>query len=362
MKAFFAVFILTVFQQLSYGQNKIENVVLITLDGARNQEVFGGLDLEILQSVEKKPTETEVYKRYFAETPGQRRRKLMPFFWNELMTKYGSIAGNRQHNSTVQTTNQMFFSYPGYSEILTGEAHDDVISSNGFGQNPYPSFLDFLQKKMKLGFNEVVSFASWDVMNRIATNKPDSFLINAGYEEYRSPNNMINSLSEKQFLTLSPWSSVRHDFYTFNLALEHIKEFRPRVIHLGLGETDDWAHDKNYERVLDSLNLSDTYIREFWDFLQSDSQYRDKTAIIIVVDHGRGNSPEDWYSHGQSIAEAQFIWMAFISPNLKIRGEWRNSLTIYQNQIAATLCKFLDFDYSEQNPRAGKPISAIFNK
>jgi hypothetical protein len=52
--------------------------------------------------------------------------------------------------------------------------------------------------------------------------------------------------------------------------------------------------------------------------------------------------------------------MAFISPGVPWRGEWRTPSTIYQNQIAATLCRFLNIDYSENNPNAGKPIAGLF--
>lgn len=361
LKSSFVVLILFFFQIGAFAQNKTNNIIIITLDGARTQEIFGGLDLEILKSVSKTPEKTRVYQQFQAETPQARREKLMPFLWGTLMKNYGSIAGNRELGSNVQTTNKMFFSYPGYSEILTGEAHDDVINSNGFGQNPFPSVLDFLQKKLKLDFNQVADFSSWDVMNRIATSKPESFLVNAGYEDYKTSNPAIDAISKAQFQTLTPWDSVRHDYYTHKLALTHLKNFHPRVVHIGFGETDDWAHDKNYERVLDALKLMDDYFRELWDFLQSDAQYRDKTTIIVTVDHGRGKTDKDWHTHGEEVPEAQHIWMAFISPDVKLRGEWQKSETIYQNQIAATACRFLNLDYSEQNPKAGKPIAKVFN-
>lgn len=344
----------------TFSQGKTKNVILITLDGARNQEIFGGLDLEILKSVNKNAEKSDTYKRFWAETPIQRREKLMPFFWQTLMKNHGSIAGNRSLKSLVETTNKMFFSYPGYSEILTGQAHDDVINSNDFGQNPFPSFLDFLQAKMKLNFNQVADFSSWDVMNRIATSKPNSFLINAGYEEYKSANKEIALLSKTQFETLSPWGTVRHDYYTIKLALAQMKSYHPRVLHIGLGETDDWAHNKNYARVLDALSLTDNFIKEIWDFVQSDPQYRNSTTIILTTDHGRGSTTKDWQNHGEDVPEAKYIWMAFISPEVDLRGEWQNTETIYQNQVAATLCRFLKFDYSEQNPNAGKPIGKLF--
>jgi hypothetical protein len=48
--------------------------------------------------------------------------------------------------------------------------------------------------------------------------------------------------------------------------------------------------------------------------------------------------------------------MAFISPDSQLRGEWRDTEPVYQNQLAATLCNLLNLDYAENNPSAGKPI------
>ena len=108
-------------------------VILITLDGARTEEIFGGLDLDVFKSTlreKQRPEDQPLYMRYWAETPEGRREKLMPFFWGTLMRQHGSVAGNRRVGSAVTLTNTHRFSYPGYSEILLGEAHDAVIKSN----------------------------------------------------------------------------------------------------------------------------------------------------------------------------------------------------------------------------------------
>jgi hypothetical protein len=63
------------------AQRKTEKVILITLDGARTQEIFGGFDAELYRKIEKNATEKDVYKKFNAETAEQRREKLMPFFW-----------------------------------------------------------------------------------------------------------------------------------------------------------------------------------------------------------------------------------------------------------------------------------------
>ena len=53
----------------------------------------------------------------------------MPFFWGTL-ARQGVVLGNVTKGSSVQVTNAYRVSYPGYSEILTGRAQDDVIRGN----------------------------------------------------------------------------------------------------------------------------------------------------------------------------------------------------------------------------------------
>jgi hypothetical protein len=349
------------------GQTKTENVILITLDGARTQELFGGLDLDILKEKTRrgKVEDSALYKKYWAATPEERRMKLLPFFWGTLMKEHGSVAGNRSLNSAVMTTNKMWFSYPGYSEILTGQAHDDVINSNDKKRNPFPSVLEFAKRKLKLNKNQVALFGSWDVFNWIGEHEEGAVTINAGHEPYELPgmsNSEIKVLSKLQNERLSPWDSVRFDYFTMRFAMEHLKTYQPRVMHIALGETDDWAHGGDYVHTLESFHRNDQQFRELWNYLQSAPKYKGKTSIIITVDHGRGNTIKDWTDHGEKVPEAQYIWMAIISPDVSLRGEWKNTETIYQNQVAASLCRFLNLDYSENNPQAGKPIAALFGK
>lgn len=340
----------------AFGQRKTENLILITLDGARLQEMFGGVDADIFRFADKDFEKNATYKKFAASTAVERREKLMPFFWKELMVKHGSIAGNRELKSFVKTTNKHFFSYPGYSELVTGEAHDDVINTNSFGQNRYPSFLNFLQKKMKLSREQVAAFGSWDVIEHIATNDANAFVVNSGPKGFGAPRKELAELNEAAALTIGPAMSVRPDYFTYRFALDQMKRHHPRAMFISFGETDDWAHQRDYEKYLQSYHNTDAMLRGLWEFIQSDSHYRGKTSIIITIDHGRGNTGKDWSDHGKDVPEAQYIWMAFVGPEWDRRGEWKDSPELYQNQVAATLTKLLGFEYSEQNSNAGKPL------
>ena len=333
-------------------------VILITLDGVRGAEMFGGLDAGILGSTLAKDATLEdnaTFKRFNAETAAGRRERLMPFFWGELMAKHGSIAGNTALNSSVTLTNTHRFSYPGYSEILTGEAHDDVIKSNDRIQNPYRTVLEEIKERLNLPPARVATFGSWEVFNEIAEHTPGALTINAGYEPFETRDKTGMELSRMQFQTPTPWDSARYDAYTFGLAMSHFRTAKPRAVYIAFDETDDWAHNGRYDRVLDALARTDGYLRELWTWLQSQPEYR-RAHLLITTDHGRGRTTEDWRTHGAKIEGAQETWMAFVSPAMPRRGEWRDHPPLHTNQVAATLAAWAGVDWNRVNPRAGRPV------
>ncbi len=64
-------------------------VILITLDGARVEEMFGGLDVDDASGRRSRPDsrskQQPLYQRLLGADPEARREKLMPFFWGTLM-------------------------------------------------------------------------------------------------------------------------------------------------------------------------------------------------------------------------------------------------------------------------------------
>jgi hypothetical protein len=337
---------------------RTEHAILITLDGVRTEEIFGGLDMEVLRGlVEKGRVEDHpLYARYWAKTPEERRLKVMPFFWGTLMTAHGSIAGNTRRGSSVSLTNRHRFSYPGYAEILTGEAHDSVIDSNDNRRYAFPTVLEFVKDSLKLAQEDVAVFASWETFNWIAEHKEGALTINAGYEPFETADPAVQSEVR------TPWDSARHDAVTFRLAMSHLAASRPRMLYLALDETDDWAHDGRYDRVLQTLGLVDSYLETLWRWLQADLAYRDTTAIVITVDHGRGRTRQDWTKHGEKIEGAQDTWIACIGPDWPRRGEWTSAPPAHTNQIAATLAQALGLDFTAGRPGVGRPLQILWQR
>ena len=333
------------------------NVILITLDGARIEEMFGGMQIGILQSTLREGQKVEdspIYRRFWAESPQARREKLMPFFWKTLMAEHGSIAGNPALGSAVRLNNRHRFSYPGYAEILLGEAHDDAINSNDPNRNPYTTVLEAMREHLGVAPSQVATVASWAHFNAIVEHTEGATFVNAGQEALPGPDHhLLNTLQAE---TSIPWGDMRHDVFTFNVAMAQMASHHPRVLYLALGETDDWAHDGRYDRVLEAYARSDAYLAQLWNWLESQPEYKGRTHLLITTDHGRGRTAKDWRDHGARIEGAQDVWMAIASPAMTRRGEWKAHPPLSTSQIAATLANWVGLDWNHMRPKAGRPI------
>ena len=335
-----------------------ENVILVTLDGARTQEIFGGLNEDILASTLKEDQKLEAqpaYTRFWAPTREERRQKLMPFLW-QLVTTDGSIAGDRSVESVVQLRNRLWFSYPGYAEILLGEPHDEEIKSNDPLRNPYTTVLERVRERLSLPSEKVATFASWSVFNAIAEHAEGSTVVNAGIEPVDSPDPDVRLIDGLQGEAKPPWGGIRHDAFTFRLAMHHLAVVRPRVLYIAFDETDDWAHDGRYDLVLEAYARIDGYLRELWGWVQAQPEYRGHTHLLVTTDHGRGKTRDDWRTHGQKAAGSEDVWIAFASSRLSQRGVWKGGPALTTSQIAATLAGWMGVDWNADHPAAGRPI------
>lgn len=338
-------------------QTAPSNVILITLDGARIEEMFGGMQIGILQSTLREGQKVEgspIYRRFWAESPQARREKLMPFFWKTLMAEHGSIAGNPALDSSVRLSNRHRFSYPGYSEILLGEPHDDVIKSNDPYRNPYTTVLEIMREHLHLGPERVATVGSWARFNDIVEHTEGATFVNAGQEPLAGTDHQLLNLLQTE--ASIPWDEMRHDTFTFNVAMIQLASNRPRVLYLALGETDDWAHDGRYDRVLEAYARTDVYLSQLWNWLESQPDYKGRTHLLITTDHGRGRTTKDWRDHGARIEGAQDVWIAFASTAMARRGEWKAHPPLSTSQIAATLASWAGLDWNQMRPHAGRPI------
>ncbi|MBS1820647.1 MAG: phosphoglyceromutase, partial [Acidobacteria bacterium] len=132
----------------AYAQSANDaRVVLVMTDGMRWQEIFRGADESLLTKDRyyKGRSVDELRKKYLAGTAEERRQALMPFLWSTFIPQ-GQIYGDRDAGSEASVTNGFNFSYPGYSETLTGHG-DPRIDSNDDKPNPNLTVLAWLSKQ-----------------------------------------------------------------------------------------------------------------------------------------------------------------------------------------------------------------------
>ena len=216
--------------------------------------------------------------------------------------------------------------------------------------------LERLRRDLKLTRAQVATIASWDVFNAIAEHTEGATTINAGYAPLDLDGADLRLLNELQAQARAPWNDARHDAFTFRLAMAYLEKARPRVLFLSFNDTDSWAHEGRYDRLLDAYAMSDRWLEELWTWLQAQPDYRGRTHLLITTDHGRGHDADGWRHHGEKYPDAERVWMAFVSPKMAQRGEWRGGPAVTTNQIAATLASWVGVDWNADHPAAGKPI------
>ena len=174
--------------------------------------------------------------------------------------------------------------------------------------------------------------------------------MNAGYEpatgELSERERLLNALQAE---IPGPWSSVRLDAFTHHYALEHLARHRPRLLYVAYGETDDFAHDGRYDQYLRSAHRTDGFIRELWEWAQSQDDYRSRTTLVVTTDHGRGTG-DGWVGHGKDVAGAEQIWIAVLGPDSPPLGERETGGRVTQSQVAATVAALLGLEYRNREP------------
>ena len=337
------------------------NVVLIVFDGVRSQELFTGADPALLneQAGGIWVSEKTLRQRYWREDPAERRALLLPFLWNTI-AKEGQVFGNKTLGSRAHVTNPHHFSYPGYNEMATGFG-DPRIDSNQYGPNPNTTVFEWLNRRPDLA-GRVAVFGNWPVYKDIF-NTPRSHLYiqaDAALPLAAAKDTPRQALLRRLYETTTLLDEgVVPDSFTQVTLLDYVRAAQPRVLFVGYGETDDWAHSGRYDNVLESLHHADGFVRELWQTMQSLPQYRGKTTFIVTTDHGRGSGLTEWKEHGVEQKGSDDVWIAVLGPDTPPLGERRGIAPVTQAQIAATIAALLGTDFRAAAPAAAPPLTDV---
>lgn len=334
------------------AQSQTRHVVVITIDGLRWQEFFGGADRDYFKR-NKEGSGGEAETRFWRATAAERREALMPFVWKTVAVR-GQIFGDASAGSTSRVTNGLWFSYPGYSEILAGVA-DPRINSNDKIPNPNITVLEWLHTRR--GFaQKIAAFGSWDVLPFILNTERSGVPVGTGWapalgnttDRTRAVNELAADLPRY-------WPYGPFDAPIVYAALDYLHAARPRVLYLMLGEGDEWAHEGRYDLYLDAAQRADRFIERVWSAVQSTPEYANRTTLVVTTDHGRGATSKDWMNHGRDVPAAERTWMAVLGAGVPDLGVRRN-VNVTASQIAATIAALVGEDFRSAVPAAAPPL------
>jgi hypothetical protein len=332
--------------------HKTRNLIIVTLDGYRWQEIFQGADSALLLDGKYTSESASVLKDHFwAPTTGQRRARLMHFCWNYLAS-HGKWFGNRTLSNKVNVRNPYWISYPGYNEIYTGYP-DPAISSNHYGENPNKNVLEFIndQKAFK---GEVACFTLWNWFTDELNVKRSGLNVVAGHGIFAAkvttgqPKAVMDHLKTLPLYTINDAEGA-YDNQVYAVAKAFLMQYKPNVLYISFGNTDTYGHAGKYDSYLDDAHNIDVMLQDLWDYVQSAPAYKGNTTLFLCPDHGRGVGAE-WESHGTAYEHSDETWCAVMGPDTKPLGEIDKDEQLYQYQYAASFAAFLGLDFTTVHP------------
>lgn len=286
---------------------KPEPVVLVTVDGARWQDVFDGAEL-------------------------------MPAL-HALAREHGAFVG-ADARAALSASGPNYVSLPGYTEILTGRAPLTCRDNDC----PQTRTLTLLDRAAEAGLT-VAAFASWEKLERAVTARPGSFVVSAG----RDPGD-----------DSPPWpgsGAYRSDVKTAEVALEYLEIVQPDVLFLGLGDPDEHAHHGNVAGYRAALAHADTVLARLRRVLDRMGDRGKATHVFVTADHGRAN---DFRSHGGHAPESARVWLVGAGPRIRARGRSHSPRARHLADIAPTIATVIGVE-TVRGAGSGEVLAELFD-
>ena len=119
--------------------------------------------------------------------------------------------------------------------------------------------------------------------------------------------------------------TTSHDAFLTDCAIACMKRFSPQVISVDFGEID-CAHYGSWSRYVGAIRRTDALTWRLWQAVESLPDYRQRTLMLILPDHGRelerpGGSGfihhSDFYTGTGADEGCRRVWMLAIGPGVQ---------------------------------------------
>lgn len=315
-----------------------QNVVLVTLDGVRWQEIFGGVDARLAE------------RAHMPRGAIAKPSELTPNI-DRLFFAGGTVLGDPKRSGGIEASGPNHVSMPGYLEIVTGAL--TPCRANDCGIAPSSTLLDEMALQPGARPSDIAAFTSWEELGKIAARDPSRVVVRAG----RGDGDQVPAYPGNQ--------RYRPDRATAILAIDHLLAAKPRFLWISLGDTDEWAHRRDYRGYLGALREADAFLGELTAHLDEMGSWGARTALFVTTDHGRD---EGFADHGGP-ASAR-VWLLARGASIPRRGAVGTRDTRHLRDITPTLrvllglpartCDLCGAPIEEVLPAAGAGPSAAF--
>jgi hypothetical protein len=243
---------------ISFAQ-QTQNVFILVVDGARYSETFGDPD-----------------------------HQYIPNIWNHLKplgTIYTSF-----YNQGVTLTSS------GHSSILTGTWQS--IANDGSESPHNPTLFEYFRKEKGAAQSENYVILGKDKLDILA------------YSDYPEYGNAFGAL-------IQPSSSQYDDIIAFNNVKTVLSADHPRLAIVNFPGTDRAGHDGPWTNYISKLQIADSLVNEFWNYIQADPFYENKTTVFITNDHGRhlDGIADGFHGHGDGCDGCRHIALLVLGPD-----------------------------------------------
>ncbi|RYE82853.1 MAG: hypothetical protein EOO75_20080, partial [Myxococcales bacterium] len=281
---------------------------VVTLDGARWQELFLGVDRNLAQH-DGVPSDEVVAASV-----------LLPNIYERLIRR-GVALGAPGHGSPVEASGPVHVSLPGYRELFVG-APDASCRSNDCGAVTVPTMADAIRERSARD-QDVAVLSSWETIERAATVGTGHIVVSTGRTTGLTRDLARVSPRASQILDqgarADAWpghDDYRPDRFTMPLALDYQLSAQPRFLFVGLGDTDEYAHRGDYRGYLGALRQADRFIGDLFASLDRQGPDGAATTVLVTADHGRARNFRD---HGRD-AESRRVFLLAAGGTVPAQG------------------------------------------
>lgn len=319
-----------------------ENLIVITLDGLRWQEVFGDADV----------------------------------FDRDYLSTIGNLYGNRNLGNKVNVANPTNISYPGYHEIFTGNTTG--IYGNVHENSPHKSVIEFINEQegyqgrnvslVTLNYMPIFLYRASDTVNggmfpifskagvfengNVYVPDLETLFDSETIENAEVVYLLQKSLKEQELLRpeiynygTSP-NTQDAELLSYTVGRNVMELLEPKVMHFYFSMTDLYGHQWKWDDYTNAARNVGVYIKDLINFVDNHPQYANNTTILITTDHGRGSS--SWGAHTSNTEGADETWFIVISPYTN-KGIVNEQKQYYNEQLAQTMANILGFTYEAEH-------------